>query len=183
MLETNDAVRSRCVTDSVTPNLSEWNRIKQDVMAFEREHFGENFGEEELEYAFNSPDSTIVILRDTSTGRVVGFSYAESVEKAYSESFHPERDKLPQTAYIQNTAIHPDYIGHGLIGPLSQRMEEELLLKGFLFKEFDAVEKRNHALNIAKTFEGRVVFAKPHDSRWGPQVFFRVRLPEKQTAH
>jgi hypothetical protein len=169
-----DPITLRCRTESVEPSLESWEELKDDIMKFERAHFG--IEDDDIIDAFKNPSALIVITRDTVTNKVVGFTYAEPVETVYRKEFHPEREKLPNTAYIQNTAIDQGYIGHRLVGPMIQRLERELIDKGFEYVERDAVVAQNYAANIQKNYRERIVLAQPHESRWGAQVFFRIKL-------
>jgi hypothetical protein len=56
------------------------------------------------------------------------------------------------------------------------RMEEELRNMGYVYFEIDAVTANNYAGNIAKFYKYRILKSEPHDSRWGPQVYFRIKL-------
>ncbi len=171
-----DVITSRCVTEVMPPSLNSWKQIKDDIMPFERLHFGEDFGEDELVGAFENPEAIIVVTRDQVTTKIVGFTYAEPVQKVYREDFHPERKQLPHTAYIQNTALSPDYIGHKLVGPMIERLEAELIAKGYLFIERDSIVSHGYADNIKKNYKDRIVLVAPHESRWGEQIFFRIKL-------
>lgn len=170
----SDPLVSRCTAEVTPSTLETWSLIKEDVMVFQRELFG--LEEEDLIDAFKNPDSTVVILRDKETNKVVGFTYAEPVQQVYKEEFHPERVQLPHTAYIQNTALSGDYRGHKLVGRLMELLEAELVAKGYEYLERDSVVANNYAGNIQKEYGDRIVLAEPHGSRWGDQVFFRIKL-------
>lgn len=170
----SDPVASRCVSEVIAPNLEMWNLLKDDIMSFQREHF--DLEEEDLIDAFKNPSATIVTIRDSETKKIVGFTYTEPVQQVYRENFHPERARLANTVYIQNTALDPKYMGHKLVGRLMDRLEEELIMKGCEYLERDALVVGNYAANIQKKYGDRVVLAMPHPSKWGDQIFFRIKL-------
>lgn len=178
----SDPIASSCTAEVIAPTLESWELLKGDIMPFQKEHFG--LEEEDLIDGFKNPEATIVIIRDTDTKKAVGFTYTEPVQKVYRKDFHPEREKLPNTAYIQNTALDPGYIGHKLVGPLMERLEAELVAKGYKYLERDSAVAYDYAANIQKRYGERVVLSEPHTSRWGDQIFFRIKLlsPEELSA-
>jgi ribosomal protein S18 acetylase RimI-like enzyme len=176
----SDPLLSHCTAEVTPSTLETWSLIKDDVMVFERELFG--LEEEDLIDAFKNPDSTVVIMRDKETNKVVGFTYTEPVQQVYREDFHPERVQLPHTAYIQNTALSGDYRGHKLVGRLMEQLEAELVTKGYEYLERDAVVANNYAENIQKKYGDRIVLAEPHGSRWGDQVFIRIKLLSSKSS-
>ena len=150
-------------------------------MPFQKEYFG--LEDEDLIGAFNNPDAVIVILRDMRTNKVVGFTYAEPVQQVYKDNFYSERERLHKTAYIQNTALEPAYTGHGLVKNLAVRLENELIAKGYKFIERDALVTNGYAAKIQKKYSERIVHTSPHPSKWGQQMFFRIKLiPSPQGA-
>ena len=172
-----DSISSRCVHEIIIPSDSAWRKVREDILYIENYHFGETaFSEDVFIAAFLNPDALIVVIRDPITDKVVGFTYAEPVNQAYGDEFHPEREKSADTAYIQDTAIHPDYIGHHLVAPMLQTLEAQLIKDGYEFLERDAAVKNNYAANIAKAYQGRIISTHPHTSRWGDQVFFRIKF-------
>lgn len=175
----SDPIVSHCVAEVIVPTMETWGLLKNDIMPFQKLHFGLN--EEDLAYVFENSDATIVIIRDTKTKRVVGFTYTEPVQQVYGKDFYPEREQLSNTSYVQNTALDPDYIGRKLVGPLMDRLERELVMKGYQYIERDSIITNNYAAKIQKRYGKRIVFAKPHKSKWGDQIFFRIKLlPSKK---
>jgi hypothetical protein len=175
-------IRQRCEPEVYNPLEVPWEQIKDDILRIERVHFGDNaFDEATFIDAFADLDGAHVLLRDTHNRRVVGFTYALPAEKSYDEEFHPERlNEIraldARVAYIEDTAIDPEYTGHRLVGPLIAKLEEALVKKGYGYLDRDAAVVNNYAANIAKAYGDRIVARYPHDSRYGPQVFFRIRL-------
>lgn len=78
------------------------------------------------------------------------------------KNFHPEREKLPCTAYIQNTALNPDNIGHELVGRLMAKLEVELMEKGYKYLERDSAIANNYAANIQKRYGEQIMIATHH---------------------
>ena len=122
-----------------------------------------------------------MLLKDTETGHVVGFTYALPAEISYNKDFHPERLNEvkaldSKVAYIEDTAIDPEYMGHRLVVPLISTLEEALVNKGYGYFDRDSAVKHNYATNIAKIYGDRIIASHPHESKYGDQVFFRIRL-------
>lgn len=181
---------------SSTPYLSEvynpqntnWESVKDDVVRIEKSHFGENaYSAEKFKDYFDNPDCTVILLRDPATNTVVGFTYTSPAEQSYDEEFHPERltelaELDGKSAYVEDTAIDKDYIGKHLVGQMMTALESELVNRGYSYLERDAAVTNDYAANIKKTYEanGRLVYAEPepHESIYGSQQFFRMRLPE-----
>jgi hypothetical protein len=170
----NESAARRCVAEMVQATPEGWSAIKDDVMSFEEELFG--LEEDEISYAFQNTEATVVILRDTNTSKVIGITYAEPVDQAYQAGFHPEREKLPGAVYIQNTALNPAYMKQGLVGPLMDCLEEALRAKRYKFIERDSMTANSYAENIKRKYRDRIMLEIPHSSKWGDQVFFRIAL-------
>ena len=160
-----------------------WDTIKEDILGVELSAFGEEeaFGEDMLERDFRDTDSVIVLMRDVKLDRIVGFTYAKPVTKTYPEDF-PERVPSKDTAYVYDTALEKEYQGKGLVGSLLAKLDEELVRRGFSFVERDSAnyaeggEKETYADKIRRNYKDRIVYEESHDSEYGPQVFFRIRL-------
>lgn len=170
----NEALAQRCVPEIVQATPEVWSTIKDDVMSFEKELFG--LEETDISYAFQNTEATVAILRDVKTNKVVGITYAEPVAQAYQSGLHAEREKLPDAMYIQNTALNPDYMKQGLVGPLVDCLEEALKAKGYKFIERDSVVAHAYAENIKRKYGDRIILEIPHSSKWGDQIFFRISL-------
>ncbi len=170
----NEALTRHCVPETVQATPEVWSTIKDDVMSFEKELFG--LEDDDISYAFQNTEATVAILRDVKINKVVGITYAEPVAQVYQSGFHPEREKLPGAIYIQNTALDPNYMKQGLVGPLMDCLEEALRAKGYKFIERDSVIAHAYAENIKRKYGDRIMLEIPHPSKWGDQVFFRISL-------
>lgn len=174
-------------TEIYDPQTTPWESIRDDILRIEQSHFGENaFREETFQKSFANSDCIVVLLRDPRTHHVIWFTYTSPADTAYDNTFHPER--LPEiaqldgkSAYVEDTAIDRDYMGKHLVGWMMQTLESELAKKGYKYIERGAATANNYAANILKTYQasGRIVYAEPepHESKYGPQQFFRMKLP------
>lgn len=150
-----------------------WDNIKDEILTLEKDEFSKNaWSESTLKKGFIGKDSVAVLLIDSTTGRIIGFSYA--VKGGLDHNFKPV-DKA-DTAYIENTIIDKTYRGKGLIGLMMDKLEKELIKKGYKFLERDARVANNYAANIKKHYQDRIVESFPHNSRYGEEVFFRIKL-------
>lgn len=183
-VSSEDPVAERCEIIIYDPRQTPWKKIREDILRIEQTQFGRNaFDEQTFIDQFADPETVVVLIRDRETNHAVGFTYADPAEKAYGISFHPERklrtpEELNQTAYIEDTAIDPDYTGHHLVGPLIDALKKELWKRNFRYIERDAAVANNYAANIAKNEKENILYQEPHDSQWGPQIFFRIKLTE-----
>ena len=178
-------LKDSCIVEIYDPKKISWNEIKEDILRVEISAFGEEkaFDEEMLQEAFENPDSIVIMTRDAKTNRIVGFTYAEPTVTAYPEEY-PERETRTDTAYISDSAFEDLYQGHGLISPMMEELENQLVQRGFSFMERDSADsKRDESFNeetyaqkIRKNYGNRIVKEEFHDSEYGPQVFFRIKL-------
>ncbi len=148
-----------------------WEKIKKEILALEQEAFKENsFNMEVLEEDFLDKNNIIVLLKDAE--KVIGFTYAKPME--------PETDDSPakpgETAWMWDTIIQKEYRGKGLLGLIMSAIEDELRKRGFKYLERNALVANNFAENISKHYKDRIIKSFSLDSRWGPQIFFRIKL-------
>lgn len=144
-------------------------------MPYQKTYFA--LEEDDLSYAFEHGVAKVAVLQDLRSNRIVGFTYAEPVQRAYHANFHPEREQLHDACYVQNTAIHPDYVGQGLVWALHDQLHRQLIASGYRFVERDAVTQNGYAAKIERHYRDAIVFAVPHVSRRGSQVYIRIKLP------
>ncbi|TSC68827.1 MAG: hypothetical protein G01um101466_300 [Parcubacteria group bacterium Gr01-1014_66] len=171
------------------PDKLPWDKIREDILKIEESAYGEEdlFGEEVLQNDFEDPDNIVVILRDIATEKIIGFTYAKPTLKSYPEDF-PEREMSKDTAYIYYTVIEKSYQGKGLVSSLLNKLEDELVRRGFSFVERDAANDREgeqsgaetYADKLRKNYQERILKEEAHDSEFGPQVFFRMSLPKPE---
>lgn len=177
MNQDNAEIINRCKAELFDPQKQNWEEIKDSILEIEKAHFGAKaFTERIFKPAFENPETTAVLLKDTQNNKIVGFSYAEPVKRAYRHGYDSPRSIMPKTAYISDTAIDPEYTGHGLVGKIMEVMEKELIRLGYEYLERDAAIENGYAEKIMKVYKDRILIAKPHDSEYGPQIFFRIKL-------
>lgn len=122
---------------------------------------------------FVDPLVVAILLRDQATAAIVGFTYAMPIG-----DMDKNRDnESEETAYIGATILHHSYRGHHLVGDMIGSLETELRNRGFEFIERDAVVNHDYAAKIERHYGDRIVKkSKPHKSKYGPQVFFKICL-------
>ncbi len=152
---------------------SGWMEIKEKIVSLEKEAFEtEPFTEETLEADFLDSENIVVLLKDIGSKEVIGFTYA----KPYEPETEDSPAKPEETAWMWDTVIQKEYRGKGLLGILISAVEEELKKRGFKYLERNALVANNFAENISKHYKDRIIKSFPLDSRWGPQMFFRIKL-------
>lgn len=162
-----------------------WSKIKDEILSIEKSAFDETqvFGEEILKRDFEDPDNVVVVIKNSS-GKIVGFTYAKPTAKTYPEDF-PERKPNEDTAYIYDTAIEKSYQGKKLVRLLLKRLDQELVDRGYSFIERDSSNSRKNGSErqdetytdkIRKKYKDKIVKEELHDSEYGPQVFFKIKL-------
>ena len=144
-----------------------------DIVGLEREAFGHGaFSEGYLAGEFTAPENAVILLVDPDNDGVLGFTLAGPVEW-----IDPQRLSDNATAYVSDTIIAQAWRGQGLVGVLMDALEQELRNRGYRFMERDAAIAHGYADKVARHYKERIVLMDgPHDSEWGPQVFFRIRL-------
>jgi ribosomal protein S18 acetylase RimI-like enzyme len=174
--------RQRCRPEVFNPRLVHWAYIKDDVLRIEQAQFGARaLSEEQFTRYLANPDGTHVLLWDTSSGRVVGYTLCLPAEQVYHAEYYPERlaeiSALDApTAYIVDTAIDPAYTGQHLVGTLLITLEEALVKKGYRYLDRDVAVAHHYAANTVKVYAHRIIASYLHESPIGPQMFFRIRL-------
>jgi hypothetical protein len=155
-----------------------WLRVSNRVNAIERQAFGTmGFDEEFLKEDFIHPDTTVVLLKDNIRNELIGYTYAKPVMICYPEDdVFSDRPLRTDTAYIFSTAICKEEQGKGYVGILMKELEYELWNKGFRYLERDAAVENGYADKIRKVYKGRIIKEHTHDSEFGKQVYFRIRL-------
>lgn len=179
-----DLITERCFAERYDPKKIPWTTVKEDVMRIEHAQFGRlAFPTKELKSIFRNRKNTIILLRDITSGKVIGYTCAVPLTafyKEYSITTVPREDNGKQTAYICNTAIESHYTGHHLVGKMMAALEEALVSrtdKDYRFLERDSVIKNHYAENISKAYADRIIYqSNPHNSAFGAQIFFRIKL-------
>ena len=124
------------------------------------------FTEEVLKRLFEDPKTIAVFLRDQRTLRIQGFTFA----------IPDEDDGSGKTAYIYSTKIRPQLHGQRLIVSLMAELEAALKKKGYDYLTRDARILNGYADKIQKSYKGRILESKDHDSAYGPQRYFKIAL-------
>ncbi len=93
------------------------------------------------------------------------------------EADEPGREgEAHETAYIWDTVIKKEYRGKGLVGRMMDLLEEELRRDGYLFVERVAAVSNDYAENIMDHYKDRIVATEKRETKYGSQVFFRIKL-------
>lgn len=183
-----DQVYKRCETELFYPPSAswdeEWRKIREDVLAIEKAQFEDPSPESLFIRRFQEPATIVVLLRDTKTKKIVGFTYSIPLlnyAAGKGENFREDierKDEGRKTAYSMSIALHPHYTGHRLSPKLGDALEKFLKEhRRYEFIEFDATEKNGYAKKVYENSKDRIVSGPyPHDSSLGRQVFFRERL-------
>jgi ribosomal protein S18 acetylase RimI-like enzyme len=155
------------IAEIFDPRFRSWNDVAETVIAIEREAFAEKaFSDEDLASDFQDTRNIVALLRSTDSDAIIGFSYAKPLD-----------DERERTAFIWDTVIREEFRHKHLVGVLMQCLEAELKERGYEYLEREAAIANGYAENISKHYKGRIVEqGKPHDSIYGQQIFFRIRL-------
>jgi ribosomal protein S18 acetylase RimI-like enzyme len=145
------------------PTKHSWETIKEQIIFIEHQAFGDkSFSNEVLSNDFRNKNNVVVLLKDLDY--IVAFVYAESANKE-------------ETALICDIVIEEKARHKHLVRILMKGLEEELRNRKYKYMEMDAAVANNYAVNISKHYKNRIIEqGEPHDSIWGQQVFFRIRL-------
>jgi len=149
-----------------------WEKIKREIISIEREAFGEkSFSDKQLAIGFQYEKSVIVLLKDDQ--KIIGFTYAQPAEVFTKENI-PNKEK---TAWVVDVVIKKEFRGRNLVGSMASVLEEELKKRGYEYFVTNAAIANNYAKNISDVYKDRIVKQEgPHDSEWGPQISFIIKL-------
>ncbi len=154
-------------------NQSDWIKIKNTIISLENEAFEEHpFNGEDLEKDFLDSANIIILLKNLQNQEVIGFSYAKPMEPETSDS----PAEPGETAWMWDTVIKKEYRGRKLLGSIMNKLEEELKNRGFKYLERNAIVANSFAKNISKHYKDRIIKSFPIESKWGSQMFFRIKL-------
>jgi ribosomal protein S18 acetylase RimI-like enzyme len=148
------------------------------IAAIEQLNFGKDaYSEEKLTADFEHPLTDLVIAKIVADAKIIGYTYARPVEIAYAEyQSMNNRLRSHNTAYIDDTSIHPDFWRKGLNAQMAKELEDQLRVRSYTHFEIDAAIRNGYANNIRKNYANKIEIDQPHDASEGQQVFFRVRL-------
>jgi len=149
------------------------NIIIAQIISIEREAFGDKaFTEKQILNDFYKDENTIILLFATSNDALIGFTYAKP-----SDEEHSSDPAHTRTAFIWDTAIHTDFRGRGLSTLLIETMDSELQHREYTHVEREASTKNGYVTHISTHYGNHIeIESVPHNSRYGEQVFFRIRL-------
>jgi ribosomal protein S18 acetylase RimI-like enzyme len=143
-----------------------WARYRTDILRIEARCFGANGSDEgDLE----SGVKTALFLAVIRKG-----------DKAFGYCLVNRR--WPDTAYINYTAIDPEYQDQGHLGTLIGAVEDELRLIGYPYMERNCRIENGYADKVQKHYGDRIVSMHDHQSLLGPLRFFRIALNNKATS-
>lgn len=179
-----------CQPEVYNPETLPWDNVRNDILNIEKTAFGdkEAFDEDTLKEDLMNPTTITVFLRDTTTNKIIGFSYAQPTSLVYP-NFYPERTFSHDTAYIADTVIHPQYQKKGLLPILMANLDAELTRYGYSFIERDSADNRKklkkdeetYADKIKRNNLARIIDEKKWESTdYGQQRFFRMKLPDNK---
>lgn len=161
------------VTEVFNNDLASWQKIKSDIIALEQDAFGSvSFSEEDLKNDFLDQKNTIVLLKKEDSQEVIGFTYAKPCDPETADG----PAKPGETAWMWDTIIKKEYRGMGLLGTMMKCLEDELRARGFKYIERNSLKANGFAESIARHYKDRIIKSFSLDSKWGPQMFFRIRL-------
>ena len=107
--------------------------------------------------AFLSEDTTILLMEDGRSGKVIGYTFAIPEGK-----LDPRRAGEIDTAYIYATAIEKEHQGQGLVGKLTDALFKELAKNGYMFVERDAMVGGGYADSIQRHYASFII-GEPFD--------------------
>lgn len=161
------------VTEVFNNDHSSWSKIKSSVLALEQEAFESlSFSNDELEADFLDQKNIVVLLKKKDSKELIGFTYAKPCDPETADG----PAKPGETAWMWDTVIKKQYRGLHLLGKMMESLENELKRRGFKYLERNALEANGFAQNIAKHYKDRIIKSFKLDSKWGPQIFFRITL-------
>jgi ribosomal protein S18 acetylase RimI-like enzyme len=137
-----------------------WARYRTDILRTEARCFGPNGSDEgDLELEVKSALFLAVIRKGD---RAFGYCLVNR--------------RWPDTAYINFTAIDPEFQDKGHLGTLISAVEDELRLIGYQYMERNCRIQNGYADKVQTHYAGRIVSTHDHQSLLGPLRFFRIAL-------
>jgi hypothetical protein len=123
----------------------------------------------DISVAFQSPDSTAVLLRDIG-GKIIGYTLSFPFEKMDPES----AAYIPKASYIYFTVLDKDHRGQGLVEQIADPLFEELSRQGFETVVRDSMIDNGYAGKIAKHYGDSIRGAIDHEN-W-PEIGRQTRF-------
>ena len=181
-----DAVENRGNAPQFVPEIFDrspesWEKVKGEILPMTEEGLGweestpllgqtdEIVAFPDISTAFQSPDSTAVLLRDTG-GKIIGYTLSFPFEKMDPES----AAHIPSASYIYFTVLDKDHRGQGLVGQIVDPLFEELSRQGFETVVRDPMIDNGYAGKIAKHYGDSIRGAIDHE--YWPEVGRQTRF-------
>lgn len=181
-----DAVEGRGNSPHFVPEVFDrspksWEKVKEEILPMTEEGLG--WGEStpllgqtneivafpDISSAFQSPDSTAVLLRDAG-GKVIGYTLSFPFEKMDPES----AKHIPGASYIYFTVLDKDHRGQGLVGKITDPLFEELSRQGFETVVRDSMIDNGYAGTVTRHYGDSIRGAIDHE--YWPEVGRQTRF-------
>lgn len=162
-----------------------WEHASQIITPLEADAFGNHgFSSEELNDSLQQPKTVMIVAKNGA--EILGFTYAvpRSYWKDEAAEVIEREDNGDRTAYVYDTVVAKKHRGKKISLRMMSHLHSELAKEGYEFLERDSVIDGGYADQIQKAYteKGLMVQAGPdHDSDWGKQRFFRMKLPQQTT--
>lgn len=140
---------------------------RAEIAEIERLCFGwEPRHRSRLEDELQARGSTALILEDTATLDLIGFTVAR-------------RTTILREAYVALSAVRPEYQGQKFIGVLRSRLEDELHLRGYEYLASESRSDNGYAAKLLRHYGDRVVERREIPVRSPgeyPREFIKIRI-------
>ena len=150
-----------------------WARCGEEILEVERSAFvnpDERLPREVLERDVSDPTTIVGLL--TCGGTLTGFTYLELPSRVSPGRDHEDAD----VRHVSDTAIRRELQGTRLVGTLMSMVEVELAARGVRFLTRNAKIPSGYADKVARHYRDRIIERHDHESPWGPQRWFRIKL-------
>ncbi|PIR85369.1 hypothetical protein COU15_00900 [Candidatus Kaiserbacteria bacterium CG10_big_fil_rev_8_21_14_0_10_45_20] len=107
--------------------------------------------------------TVLAVLTDAETQKIVGYALTTTTNK-------------PHAAHYIANAIIPEFQGQRLVKALSEKVEEELRNKGFLFVTRDTRTSDGYADKVRKAYGKRVLKEEKSFNILGEYIEFTIEL-------
>ena len=117
-------------------------------------------------------DPTTIVGLLPCGGTLTGFTYLELPSRVSPGRDHEDAD----VRHVSDTAIRRELQGTRLVGTLMSMVEVELAARGVRFLTRNAKIPSGYADKVARHYRDRIIERHDHESPWGPQRWFRIKL-------
>jgi hypothetical protein len=145
---------------------------------------------------FSESDVSAVLLHDSSSRKIVGFTYATPAPEfktgvfsnsniVYEEEMLIKQYSLDELNALQRntvevgwTTILEEHRGKGGLGMMMDNLEEQVLARGFEYHARFVRVDNGYAEKLKHRYDGQVVFERSFDDPtfMGEQLYFRAKL-------